>query len=538
MKYEPVIGLEIHAELKTKTKMFCDSLNDPDEKHPNINVCPVCMGHPGTLPVINKKAVEAVLKVGLALGSGIPEFSKFDRKNYFYPDLPKGYQISQYDQPLCRGGHLEIPILDRENGSQNPKSKILNPKQNPNPKFKKIRITRVHLEEDAGRLLHPEGVDYSFVDFNRAGVPLMELVTEPEMRSGKEARKFAEELQLILRYVGASDANMEKGEMRVEANISLRPAGEEKFGTKVEVKNLNSFRTVETAIRYEIERQSEVLDSGGKVVQETRGWDEAKRQTFSQRSKEEAHDYRYFPEPDLPPIRIGGISGSGPEQNQGAETIIDLDKIKLEIPELPEERRKRFKNEYGLKDEDIEIFVVDKKLGEYFEAVVSEFGVWLDALRQAQGKPVRHVQGEEEDAKKLAKLSANYIISDLKNLMVGASAAVPDLLITPENLAELITMIHTGKISSRVAKDVLKEMFATGEDPSQIVEEKGLAQVSDELALEAIVDQVIKNNPHAVEDYKKGKEASIQFLVGQIMKETKGAANPEMVRALLLTKLI
>lgn len=510
MEYDPVIGLEIHAELKTRTKMFCDSLNDPDEKHPNVNVCPICMGHPGTLPVINKKAVEYVIKVGLALGSEIPEYSKFDRKNYFYPDLPKGYQISQYDKPLCVGGSLEVG-------------------------GKTIEITRVHLEEDTGRNIHPvrssayatsngvhpEGEDYSLVDFNRAGVPLMELVTEPDIRSAGEAKKFAQSLQLLLRYLGVSDANMEKGEMRAEVNISLLPqmknekGKRKKLGTKVEVKNLNSFKAVENAIQYETKRQTEVLERGEKVLQETRGWDEDKQRTFSQRSKEEAHDYRYFPEPDLPPLRIGGGEGA----------VIDVEKIRGEIPELPRQRRKRFNEEYGLKDEDTEIFVANKSLGEFYERAVSEFEAWMKA------------ENKREDHKTLSKLAANYIISDLQRIMNDASATVEDLLITPENFAELVTLIHTGKISSRVAKDVLKEMFGTGVDPSHVIEEKGLSQVSDESDLENIIGEVIRKNPQAIGDYKKGKEASIQFLVGQVMHETRGTANPGVVKKIILMKI-
>ena len=304
MDYEIIIGLEIHCELKTRTKMFCGCLNNPDEKHPNINICPICMGHPGTLPVINKKAVESVVKVGLALNSKIAEEAKFDRKNYFYPDLPKGYQISQYDKPLCLGGELEIG-------------------------GKKIAITRVHLEEDTGRLSHAAG-DYSLVDFNRAGIPLMELVTEPDIRSSEEAKKFCEELRLLLRYLEVSEANMEKGEMRCEANISLRKKGASEFGTKVEVKNLNSFKAVERAIEYEIARQAKLLDEEKKVIQETRGWDENGQKTFSQRTKESAHDYRYFPEPDLPPLK---------------GDFVDLKKIRAEIGELPNQKRVRFQKE-------------------------------------------------------------------------------------------------------------------------------------------------------------------------------------------------
>ena len=477
MNYIPTIGLEIHAELKTKSKMFCSSLNDPQEKHPNVNICPICMGHPGTLPVANKVAIHAVQKVGLALNCTLALFSKFDRKNYFYPDLPKGYQISQYDLPFCKEGYLDIA-------------------------GKRIRITRIHLEEDAGRLIHPPGADYSLVDFNRAGVPLMELVTEPDITSGQEAMAFAKELQTLLRYLAASDANMEKGQMRVEANISVRPEGQEKLGTKVEVKNLNSFKSVQRAIAFETKRQSELLDSGQKVIQETRGWNETKGETFSQREKEDAHYYRYFPEPDLPPFRF---------------TKEEFEALRSEIPELPWQRRERFSNEYGLGKSEIEVFVQQKDIGEYFEKVVSELGI----------------DAESEKLTKLIKLASNYIISDLLGILQKASVVGEDFLITPENFAELILLIEKGEISSLVAKQVLKEMFAKGGDPSVIIAEKGLVQVSDTASIQKIAKEIIKNNQKAVEDYKKGKENALQFLVGQLMAKTKGTVHPETARTIL-----
>ncbi|MBI2042333.1 MAG: Asp-tRNA(Asn)/Glu-tRNA(Gln) amidotransferase subunit GatB [Candidatus Nealsonbacteria bacterium] len=482
MTYEPVIGLEIHAELKTRSKMFCSSANDPNERHPNVNICPVCMGHPGTLPVTNGDAVGKVIKTGLALNCQIRESSKFDRKNYFYPDLPKGYQISQYDMPLCGEGFLEVG-------------------------GKKIRITRVHLEEDTGRLLHPEGADYTLVDFNRAGVPLMELVTEPDISSGEEAWKFARELQLILRYLGVSDADMEKGQMRVEANISM--SKNSKLGTKVEIKNLNSFRAVEKGIAYEIDRQEKILKAGKKVIQETRGWNEAKGETFSQRAKEEAHDYRYFPEPDLPPLRL---------DNERIREILS------EIPEIPSVRRNRFKSEYQIGDREIEIFVFNKDLGEYFEEVMSELKGW-DKVSQ----------GEFFE---LAKICANYLISDLRGLLKGLPFSQDDLQITPENFAELMTMIHRGQVSSKMAKQVLTEMFASGGDPSQIIEERGLVQITDETAIEKIVKEVIAQNPNPVADFKKGKENALQFLMGQIMQKTQGRANPDAVRKVLNQEML
>ena len=475
MKYYPKIGLEIHIELKTRSKMFCSCKNDPHEKHPNINICPVCLGHPGTLPVINREAVRKTIKTGLALNCEISRHTFFERKNYFYPDLPKGYQISQYQTPLCKNGFLEI-------------------------EGKKIRIQRIHLEEDTGRLIHEK--ECSLVDFNRAGIPLLELVTEPEIESPKEARKFAEELQLILRYLDVSDADMEKGEMRVEANVSL---SEQKdiLGTKVEIKNLNSFKAVEKALEYEIERQKKILESGKKVIQETRGWDPAREITFPQREKEEAQDYRYFPEPDLPPLEI-------------SEEMIE--KIRAEIPELPQQKRKRLKREYGLDEKAIEIFVKDKDFGEYFEKVVSEFVPNLP----------------KEKLSKLIKLATNYLTTDLLGLLKGASVKGEDFLITPENFAEFISLIEEGKISSKIAKIVLEEMFKTGADPSQIIEEKGLVLITNEKEIEKIAHQVVSENQKAVSDFKRGKEAALQFLIGQVMAKTKGKANPKLAREILL----
>jgi len=482
MEYKPTIGLEIHAELKTNSKMFCSCKNDPNERHPNVNVCPVCMGHPGVLPVINREAVRKTIKTGLALNCNIPETSKFDRKNYFYPDLPKGYQISQYDKPFCKQGFLEI-------------------------KGKKIRITRVHLEEDTGRLIHSGGS--SLVDFNRAGIPLMELVTEPDLSLAKEARRFAEELQLILRYLGVSDADMEKGQLRVEVNISLSKG--QKLGTKVEIKNLNSFRTVERSIDYEIERQTGVLDKGKKVVQETRGWNETKGTTVSQREKEQAHDYRYLPEPDLPTLHLNKKF---------------IQEIKAEIPELPQQRRKRLAQEYNLDEKSIEIFTFNKDLGEYFEKVMSELRNWVKEV------DVKEKVGKDEFLK-LTKLAVNYIITDLQGLLKSASVLGEDFLITPENFAEFLTLIYKSRISSKIAKTVLKEMFGTGADPSHIIEEKGLTQLTDIGEIEKIIKDVISKNPKPVEDYKKGKENALQFLTGQVMAVTRGRAKPDTVQQLL-----
>lgn len=509
-KYKPTIGLEIHSELKTNSKMFCSCKNDPDEKRANFNICPVCTAQPGTLPVANEEAIRKALKTGMALNCNISETSKFDRKNYFYPDLPKGYQISQYDKPFCKEGFLDI--------SENPPSPEASARQ------RKIRITRVHLEEDTGRLLHEEGEKSSLVDFNRAGIPLMELVTEPDIESGIEARKFAEELQLILRYLGVSDADMEKGQMRVEVNISV--SKDKKLGTKVEIKNLNSFKVVEKSIDFEIKRQIDVLESGEKVVQETRGWHDKKEITFSQREKEEAHDYRYFPEPDLPPLRIAEGRASPVPEGAGGPPFY-LDEIRAEIPELPSQKRARFAYEYGLDEKTTEIFIQNKDLSEYFEKVVSEFRTWIKDVEN------RENIDEEVELIKLNKIASNYIISDVLGLMSGKQFVEKEFKITPENFAEFITMIYENEISSKIAKIVLPEMFKTGKDPSHIVGEKGLEQISDEGRLEQIIKMVLDKNPKSVVDYKAGKQNALQFLAGQVMRETKGAANPVKIQELL-----
>ena len=490
MEYELVIGLEIHAELNTFAKMFCGCKNDPLEHHPNVNICPICMAHPGTLPVINRDAIEKVIRVGLALGGEISTYSQFDRKNYFYPDLPKGYQISQYKYPIVLGGNL-----------------------------RGIRITRVHLEEDTGRIQHVDGGTASsagrpatLVDYNRAGVPLMELVTEPDIRTAADARAFAEELHQVLRYVNASDADMEKGQMRIEANISIRSIGEVTFGTKVEVKNINSFRAVEKAIIYELQRQQEVLEQGEKVKQETRGWDDANQCTVSQRSKESAHDYRFFPEPDLPPLNLTKEGG------------FDIEAMRNTLPELPEAKYARFAELYALPKKIISFLVSDKHLADYFEQASSELAAWLGA-------------GKKEEFQKASAILASYMSSDLQSLLIAKSATITDIRITPENLAELIKMIYANELSSRAAKDVLARMFADGSDPSNIVEEGNLRQVSDVGALEDIVKKILQENPKPVEDYKKGKEVALQVLVGKVMKETKGAANPVIIKTILTNTL-
>ncbi|MFA6437374.1 MAG: Asp-tRNA(Asn)/Glu-tRNA(Gln) amidotransferase subunit GatB [Candidatus Paceibacterota bacterium] len=502
MKYQPTIGLEIHTELKTNSKMFCSCRNDPDEKQPNKNVCPVCLAHPGTLPVMNKSAIEKVLKTGLALNCKIATHSYFDRKNYFYPDLPKGYQISQYKDPLCGPGYLDI-------------------------NDKHIGITRIHLEEDTGRLAHPKGADYSLVDFNRAGVPLMELVTDPDIKTGLEARKFCEELQLILRYLEVSDADMEKGQMRCEVNISV--SKDKKLGTKVEIKNLNSFRSVEKSIDYEIKRQTDVLDGGEKIVQETRGWDEGKQATVSQRIKEEAHDYRYFPEPDLPHFDIHHEENPDDLKkiNEGGIYLADIRKT---MPELPQQRKNRFLAEYFLPQDQVEILVKNKSLGEYFEKVASELKAWVLTEEQKHTIPL-------PEAKKLYKLAANYIITELQKLTKESPSKENLEKITPENFAELIKMTYLGQINSSAAQVVLKEMFINGGDPSNIIDQKKLRQVSDVSVIDEVIEKIIAQNPKVVADYKNGQENALQFFVGQIMKETKGQVNPQIAQEMLYKKL-
>lgn len=461
-EYKPTIGLEIHAELKTRTKMFCDSINDPEEKHPNVNVCPICMGHPGCLPVMNKKAIESVIRVGLAVGGDIAKLTKFDRKNYFYPDLPKGYQISQYDMPLVTGGMLEG-----------------------------VRIRRIHLEEDTGTLGHDtEGK--SLVDYNRAGVPLMELVTEPDIESAEQAVRFAKSLQRILRYLDVSNANMEKGEMRVEVNISLN------MGTKVELKNINSFRTVESATAYEIKRQSDAIDSGEELRQETRGWDENKKTTFSQRLKENAHDYRYFPEPDLPAFETKEFG---------------IEKLRAELPELPEAKKERFASEYNLSNTQADFLVEDKNIADYFESAVSE-------LKELTSDPE-------------VVLLYNYLSSDLQGLLKVNGVEIEETKVTPLRLAQLVALLIGKKITSRQAKDILVKVFDNGEDPEEMI---GDGAVEGE-GLISFVKEAIAENPNAVADYKKGKLTSIQFLIGQVMKKTKGAARPDELKVLLEKEL-
>jgi aspartyl-tRNA(Asn)/glutamyl-tRNA(Gln) amidotransferase subunit B len=470
-EYKPTIGLEVHAELKTRTKMFCDSLNAPDEKHPNVNVCPVCLGHPGALPVANKEAIAAVIKVGLALGAAANPVSKFDRKNYFYPDLPKAYQISQSHQPLVSGGAL-----------------------------RGMKIGHVHLEEDAGKLVHDDVSGGTLVDYNRSGVPLMELVTEPDLHSAEEAVAFMKEVQLVLRYLGVSDADLERGQMRADANISVSATAE--LGLRTEVKNLNSFSAVFAAINYEIERQTEILKKGEAVHQETRGWDEAKQKTTSQRSKEEAQDYRYFPEPDLPPFETD---------------VFDIEALRAALPELPDAKRARFAAEYGLSAAQAEMLVAEPRLAEFFEEGVSEL--------------------EEQVPEAKPQTLYNYLTSDLRGLMNEAGINLADLQFGPEHLAHLAALVDGGKLTSRQAKDILQKMFDTGADPEDIVKDENIGVTEDSAEIEVVILAVIAENRSAVADYKKGKTASLQFLIGQAMKALKGRAKPDMLKEIFERKL-
>ncbi len=466
--YVATIGLEVHAELNTKSKMFCGCANDPHHGEPNAHTCPICLAHPGTLPVPNEEAVRMVLMFGQAVGATRATYSEFDRKNYFYPDIPKAYQISQYAFPFLTGGSL-----------------------------KGVALTRVHLEEDTARSQHEHG-DSSLVDFNRAGVPLMELVTEPVIHDAETAGAFARELQLMLRTLGISNAQMEQGEMRVEANISVSPTGE--LGTKVEVKNLNSFRSVESAIAYEINRQITLLEDGGAVVQETRGWDEVKLRTFVQRSKETAKDYRYFPDPDIPKISV--------EEN----TTFSVSRIADIMPDLPEKKRKKYED-IGLPSNQIELLISDQRLDGLFAilATSSVIATQFDAL----------------------KLAANYLTSDTRALLEQGK----ELKLSADNFAALINLVSRGLINSRVAKDLLVEVIETNVDPEALARERGLLQSSDPTALLPIVAEILADNPTVVADFKAGKESVLQFLVGQGMKKSRGTANPGVLAELIRTAI-
>jgi len=489
-KYIPTIGLEIHAELNTRSKMFCSCANDPDEENPNKNVCPICLGHPGTLPVLNNEAIKHVLTVGVAVGGKLADFTEWDRKQYFYPDIPKGYQISQYKFPLISDGELAGVTLER-----------------------------IHLEEDTAQSTH-DTHEKSLVNFNRAGVPLMELVTKPVIHDAASAVRFAKELQLLLRYLGAGEANMEKGEMRVEANVSVSSPADMKagkFGVKTEVKNLNSFRAVERAIEYEVKRQIESLEKGDKVVQETRGWDDGKNETYSQRSKESSHDYRYFPDPDIPKMKISEI----PEFSAAA--------LSKSLPELPWAKRERYKKDYGMTDKEIAVCVESPAIADYFDKVVA-------------GKRKFEVIGDRKtsmDAQYI-RLAINYLLSDYLGLIKKEGIDVETAIgtIPADSFASFISIIDENLVSSRGAKEILAILFKEkGGDAKEIAEKHGLLQKSDASDIEPIIEKIIADNAKVVAEYKAGKVASIQFLIGQAMKAAKGAANPTVIRELLVKKL-
>ncbi|XOK60027.1 Asp-tRNA(Asn)/Glu-tRNA(Gln) amidotransferase subunit GatB [Paenibacillus elgii] len=473
-KYETVIGLEVHVELHTNSKIFC-GCSTAFGAPPNTHTCPICLGHPGVLPVLNKQAVEYAMKASMALNCQIATESKFDRKNYFYPDSPKAYQISQYDKPVGEHGWIEIEV---------------------NGETKRIGITRVHLEEDAGKLTHVDGGHASLVDFNRVGTPLIEIVSEPDLRSPEEARAYLEKLKAIMQYCDVSDVKMEEGSLRCDANISLRPYGQKEFGTKAELKNMNSFRGVQRGLEYEEWRQADVLDSGGKVVQETRRWDEAQGKTLTMRSKEQAHDYRYFPDPDLVALHIDDAWKA---------------RVRESIPELPDARKKRYVSEYGLPSYDAEVITSSIKVADFFE--------------------------ESLNFTKDAKAVSNWIMGDLLGYLNANNLELQDVKVTGKGLGEMIGLMEKGTISSKIAKTVFKTMLETGKAPQTIVEEQGLVQISDEGAILAVVEQIVAGNPQSVADFKAGKEKAVGFLVGQVMKETKGKANPGLVNKLIIEVL-
>lgn len=486
MKYIPVIGLEVHIQLKTETKMFCRCPNRETEK-PNFYICPICTGQPGVLPKINKKALDLALKVALALNSKIAFLTEFSRKHYFYPDLPKNFQISQFNLPLAQGGFLEIETEG---------------------KIKRIGIERIHLEEDTAKLLHFKDSEYSLVDFNRSSSPLLEIVTTPSINSPEEAKMFLKLLQSTVRYLSTSDADMEKGQMRADANISLKKGNKKKLGIKTEIKNLNSFKAVEGALKYEIERQKEILEEGKKVIQETRGWNESKQKTILQRRKEEVSDYRYFKEPDLLSLKINKKW---------------ISNLKKEICELPFAKKQRFEKEYNLLSSQAFLLTSQKSIADFFENTISELFSW-SKISGLEGKIKKE---------KLTKLTASYIITEIFKIINEKKINFSEIKLTPENFAEFLTMILKGTISRLVAKKIFPIMIEKGKDPSLIVEEQGLHLISDTESLEVLADKIIAENPKAVEDYRKGKKEALKFLIGQIMIRTKGAADPKFVAEVL-----
>jgi aspartyl-tRNA(Asn)/glutamyl-tRNA(Gln) amidotransferase subunit B len=483
-QYEAIIGLETHCQLSTQTKIFSSSSAEFGAP-PNTHIDPICMGLPGVLPVLNQKVLEYAVKAGLALNCEIARYSKFDRKQYFYPDLPKNYQISQYDLPIAEHGWLEIELVDKQG----------------NATRKRIGITRLHMEEDAGKLVHGgsdrlSGSTYSLVDYNRAGVPLVEIVSEPDMRSGQEAAEYAQELRRIMRYLGVSDGNMQEGSLRCDVNISVRPIGQKEFGTKVEIKNMNSFSAIQRAIEHEIERQIQAIETGEKIVQETRLWEEGAQRTISMRVKEGSSDYRYFPEPDLGPIEVST------EQLQHWQS---------ELPELPHQKRQRYEQDFGLSAYDARVLTDDRNIAAYFEATIA---------KQTN-----------------AKQAANWIMGDISAYLNNEKLSITEIALKPETLAELIGLIENSTISSKIAKDILPELLTQGGSARELVERKGLIQISDEGALEAIIDQVIADNPKELAQYRNGKTKLLGFFVGQVMKQSSGRADPKQTNQLLAKKL-
>lgn len=474
VSYEAVIGLEVHVELNTETKVFCPCPTTFGAT-PNTQVCPVCLGLPGVLPVLNRKAVEFAIMAALALNCRVAPRSKFDRKNYFYPDLPKDYQISQYDMPLAHGGYVEISL----NGG-----------------IKRIGIRRIHLEEDTGKLVHDGVTGGSLVDYNRSGVPLLEIVSEPDMRTPEEARAYLEKLRSTLQYTGISDCKMEEGSLRCDANVSIRPKGSDEWGTLTEIKNMNSFRSVKLALEYEIKRQTELARRGERIVRETRHWDEARGVTFSSRSKEEAHDYRYFPDPDLVPLEIDGKW---------------VDEIRARLPELPDAKKRRFMDRYSLPEYDAEVLTSSRELAEFYERCVELF----------------------PDPKGVS----NWVMGEVLRVLNARNEEIQGSKLSPEMLADMLKLIRDGTISGKIGKELIEEMMETGERPQKIIEGKGLVQISDRDELRAMIEGVIESNPSVVEDYRKGKEKALGFLVGQVMKLTRGRANPQLVNELLLERL-
>jgi len=483
-QYEAVIGLETHCQLSSETKIFCNCSTEFGAT-PNQNVCPICLGMPGVLPVLNQKVLEYAVKAGIALNCEIAPFSKFDRKQYFYPDLPKNYQISQYDLPIAEHGWLEIELVDAVG----------------NPSRKRIGITRLHMEEDAGKLVHAgsdrlSGSTYSLVDFNRTGIPLVEIVSEPDLRSGQEAAEYAQELRRILRYLGVSDGNMQEGSLRCDVNISVRPVNQKEFGTKVEIKNMNSFNAIQRAIEYEIERQTTALEAGERIVMETRLWEEGSQRTISMRIKEGSSDYRYFPEPDLAPIEVSA------EQ---------LEQSRSELPELPAKKRQRYESKLGLSAYDARVLTDERFVAEYFEAALA-----------ANADP---------------KQAANWIMGDIAAYLNTEKLSITKIALTAPMLAELINLIDTGTISGKIAKDILPELLTLGGSPKELIERKGLIQISDASALEAIIDQVLVENPKELEQYRNGKTKLLGFFVGKVIKQTGGRADPKLTNQLLAEKL-